>query len=262
MTIQHRSVPARPARAPRTPNVAAAPATNGSDVGHPAGRLARRDVLPLALSVFQFGVAIGATIAVSDVDPLAALAGMATLSAGTAQLAAIDLLDAGGGIIFAVMTAVVINVRFVLYGAGFARWFADAPRWQRCTMVFPIVDQSFMLCESRFADHTDLGWRRRYYVAVCSALFVGFAAGQIAGFAIGDLIPEQAGLDLAGPIVFAGLLALATENRATMRAALVAGITVVVAASAPSGLGLPIAAVAGLTIGGRPMGRPTSQVAS
>jgi predicted branched-subunit amino acid permease len=214
-----------------------------------AGRLARRDVLPLAISVFQFAVAIGATIAASDVDPLAALAGTATLSAGASQLAGIDLIDAGLGVGAATMTMLLINVRFVLYGAGFARWFAAAPRWQRYTMVFPIVDQSFVLCETRFAEHTQLSWRRTYYLVVVALLFVSFAAGQIVGYLAGDLIPDQAGLELAGPIVFTGLLALAIANRSTLLAAIAAGGAMFLGASVPGGLGLPIAAATGLAIG-------------
>jgi predicted branched-subunit amino acid permease len=215
----------------------------------PAGSLARRDVFPLAISVFQFAVAIGATIAASDVDPVAGLAGSATLSAGSSQLAGIDLIDAGVGVGLATMTAVLINVRFVLYGAGFARWFAAAPRWQRYAMVFPIVDQTFVLCEARFTDETQLTWRRRYYLVVVSALFVSFATGQLAGYFVGDMIPDRAGLELAGPIVFAGLLALAISSRAALLAAIASGGTMYLATAAPNGLGLAIAAAVGLTIG-------------
>ena len=79
-----------------------------------------RDVLPFAVAVFQFAVAIGATIAVADVDPLAALAGSALLSAGSAQLAGIELLDNGATVLAATGSAILINARFVLYGVCFA----------------------------------------------------------------------------------------------------------------------------------------------
>jgi predicted branched-subunit amino acid permease len=214
-----------------------------------ARRLALGDVLPLAVSVFQFGVAIGATIASSNVDPIAALAGAATLSAGASQLAGLELIDAGVGIGVAITTALLINVRFVLYGAGFARWFAAAPRWQRYAMVYPIVDQSFLLCERRFVDHDDLRWRTRYYLTVCAGLFVSFLSGQVAGFFLGDLIPPAAALHLAGPIAFAGLLATATSNRGAVIAASAAGAAMMLTASTPGGIGLPIAATIGIVAG-------------
>ena len=207
------------------------------------------DVLPFALSVFQFGLAIGATIAASDVDPWGALAGAALLSAGSAQLAAIDLLGGGANVLVAVGTAVLINARFVLYGAGFAQWFADEPRWRRYVMVFPIVDQSFVLCERRFDDHADLRWRRRYYLAVVAGLFGAFLLGQVVGFVAGDLVPASAGLALAGPFVFAGLLAGAAVGRPAITSAITAGAVIALAGPALGGAGLVVAAAVGLFAG-------------
>jgi predicted branched-subunit amino acid permease len=199
--------------------------------------------------VFQVPVAIGATLAASDVDPVAAHAGTAELSAGASQLAAHDLLDGGASVAVAAGPAILINVRFVLYGAGFARWFAGEPGWKRFTMVFPIVDQSFVLSERRFADHRDPGWRTRYYLVICTALFGFFFAGQIVGYAVGDLIPDAAGLHLAGPLVFAGLLALSLTSRTMAGCAIAAAATIAVTAGLPGGSGLPLAACAGMTVG-------------
>ncbi|NNE12290.1 MAG: AzlC family ABC transporter permease [Ilumatobacter sp.] len=227
--------------------VSTAPAAEAST--QDARRVARSDATPFAISVFQFGVALGALIAAADVDPVAGLAGAATLSAGASQLAGIELLDAGLGVASAVMTALMINARFVLYGAGFARWFADAPRWQRYLMVFPIVDQTFLMCERRFADHHDLDWRRRYYLAIVGWLFTGFFCGQVIGFVIGDVVPAGAALHLAGPIVFAGLLATTLTRSDVTVAAAVAGAAMVVTGSLPAGLGIPVAAVLGVTAG-------------
>lgn len=210
---------------------------------------AGRDVLPFAFSVFQFALAIGATIAAADVDPLGALAGSALLTAGSAQLAGIELLDGGATVLVATGSAVLINARFVLYGAGFARWFADEPRWRRYLLVFPIVDQSFILCERRFADHTGPRWRRQYYLVVVAGLFGAFLAGQVVGFLAGDLVPPEAGLRLAGPFVFAGLLALTAGGPGAT--ASVVGAAAVIAVGAPV-LGdgaLLVAALVGLIAG-------------
>jgi predicted branched-subunit amino acid permease len=208
-----------------------------------------RDVLPFAVSVFQFAIAIGATIAAADVDPLGALAGSALLSAGSAQLAGIELLDGGATVLVAAGSAVLINARFVLYGAGFASWFGGEPRWRRYAMVFPIVDQSFVLCERRFRDHTDPRWRRHYYLVVIAGLFTAFLAGQIVGFLAGDLVPSVVGLRLAGPLVFAGLLAVTVTDRKTSVSALAAGASIAVAAPLLGGGSLLVAAILGVLAG-------------
>jgi branched chain amino acid efflux pump len=238
------------------------PVGHGHDSNTSATSLAWRDVLPLAIAVFQFAVAIGATIASSDVDPVAALAGTAVLSAGAAQLTAIELLDDGASVAVAAGTAILINARFVLYGAGFARWFASEPRWKRFTMVFPIVDQSFVLSERRFTDRDDPSWRTRYYVVVCSALFGAFLAGQIVGYLVGDLIPDAGGLHLAGPLVFAGLLAIALTSRTMTGCAIVAATTIALTTGLPGGSGLPLAACAGMAVGVVATRRTTSEEAA
>lgn len=232
-----------------TDTVTGAPPDDGHDAMKHAARQAWHDVLPLAIAVFQFAIAIGATIASSDVEPIAALAGTAILSAGASQLAAIELLDGGASVAVAAGTAILINVRFVLYGAGVARWFAGEPRWKRFTMVFPIVDQSFVLSERRFAEYTHPRWRIRFYTVVCSALFIFFLAGQIVGYLLGDLIPEAAGLQLAGPFVFAGLLAISLTGPTMTACALGAAATIALTAGLPGGSGLPLAACAGVGIG-------------
>lgn len=211
-------------------------------------RCAGRDVLPFTLSVFQFAIAIGATIAAADVDPLGALAGSALLSAGSAQLAGIELLDGGATVLVATGSAILINSRFVLYGSSFARWFAHERPWRRYLMVFPIVDQSFILCERRFDDHTDPGWRRQYYLVVVAGLFAAFLAGQIAGFLLGDLIPPRAGLRLAGPFVFAGLLAMTATGTAATISMISAGAAVAVATPVLGDASLLVAALAGLIV--------------
>ena len=102
-----------------------------------ATRLAIKDTLPLAAAVLPFGLAIGATIADSELWAPGALAGALLLMAGASQLAVVGLLNSGAGIVVAVGTALLINARFVLYSAGLARWFRDEPLWRRLLLALP-----------------------------------------------------------------------------------------------------------------------------
>ena len=73
-----------------------------------ATRLAIGDTLPLAAAVLPFGLAIGATIADSELWAPGALAGAVLLMAGASQLAVVGLLDSGAGIAVAVGTALLL----------------------------------------------------------------------------------------------------------------------------------------------------------
>ncbi|MGI9624680.1 MAG: AzlC family ABC transporter permease [Acidimicrobiales bacterium] len=211
--------------------------------------LALRDVAPLALPVVPFGLAIGATVAESDLAASGSLAGAVLVLAGGAQLAVIGVLDSGSSVAVAVGTALLINLRFVLYSAGLARWFAAEPLWRRMLLAVPLVDQQFLLGQRRFDESTTTAWRRSYYLTVSAVLFLSFVVGQGVGYRLGTSLPPSVGLEMAAPLAFAGMLGLATRGRSSMTAAGVAGLVVVVVAGLPGGLALPVAAIAGMAAG-------------
>lgn len=97
--------------------LAARPTIDEQNIDH-AWITAIRDVAPLALALIPFSLAIGATIASSEVPAAPALAGSLLLMAGAAQLAAIELVDAEAGYVVAVGTALMINARLILYSAA------------------------------------------------------------------------------------------------------------------------------------------------
>ena len=77
-----------------TTPVLAAPAVPPTEPALPsATRLAIGDTLPLAAAVLPFGLAIGATIADSELWAPGALAGALLLMAGASQLAVVGLLN-------------------------------------------------------------------------------------------------------------------------------------------------------------------------
>jgi predicted branched-subunit amino acid permease len=213
------------------------------------------DALPLAAGVAPFGVSIGTTIATTGTPPLAGLSGAPLLMAGASQLAAIELVDRGAAIAIAVIAALVINLRFVLYGGGLNRWFPDLATSRKLLLAVPLVDQLLILCEQRFEPRQQpLRWRLHYYLTVWATLFAAFGAGQIAGYLAGATLPPTAGLHLIAPLVFAGLLAKAVSDRRSRTAAAVAGGIVIATSGLPAGVPLLLGAAAGLMAGTRATG--------
>jgi predicted branched-subunit amino acid permease len=82
-------------------------------------RQAVRDLLPVVVGLVPFAVVIGVTIAGSSVVPAwAGLLATPLLYAGSAQLAALSLLDGGSGVATILLTVVIVNGRLSLYGAA------------------------------------------------------------------------------------------------------------------------------------------------
>ena len=128
-----------------------------------AWRTGAVDAVPFVVAVVPFGLAIGTAGASAGFSLAATMFGGAALLAGASQLAATDVLADGGGLVSLLIVVGLLNVRFVLYGTGVSTWFAGRSRRRRLLLAAPIIDQSFLLCQQRFADVEDETWRERYY---------------------------------------------------------------------------------------------------
>jgi len=212
-------------------------------------RAAIDDTAPFALALIPFGLAVGGASAAAGLSFGTAMFGALVLLAGAAQLAAVETLGSGGDILAVVIVAGLINVRFVLYGAGVATWFEGLPLRHRLLLVYPVVDQTFMLCQRRFEEERDLGWRQQYYLTVTALLVAAFIGSQVLAFQLGSGLPAGLGLHLAAPLAFAGMLAGSVRGRTELITGLVAAVIVIGSAGVLGPLGLPVGVVAGVAAG-------------
>jgi predicted branched-subunit amino acid permease len=70
-----------------------------------------RRILLFAVAGAAFGASFGLLADAAGVDPAAAIVMSATTFGGSAQFAAVSVLDAGGGAATAIMAAVLLNAR-------------------------------------------------------------------------------------------------------------------------------------------------------
>ena len=212
-----------------------------------ATRRAVKDAAPFAFALIPFGMAIGGASAAAGLSAWESAFGGIALLAGASQLAAIEVIGSGGGIAATAIVVGLINMRFVLYGAGVARWFADAPLSQRMVLAIPIVDQTFILCQERFVGVTDLTSRRQYYLTSTAVLVSAFIVSQVVAFQLGGSLPESLGLQLAAPLAFAGMLAKAVKSALDVVAGTVAAVIVVAGAGMAGAAALPLGVAAGVS---------------
>lgn len=235
-----------------------APPTNPAS----AHRSAARDIAPFAVALIPFGLAIGNASAGAGLSTFETVVGAALLLAGASQLAAVEVIGAGGGTALMVLVVTLINLRFAIYGAGVARWFSDLPFRNRMLLAYPIVDQTFMICQERFEIETDVQWRQQYYLTATALLAGTFITGQLVGFTVGTSLPVGLGLHIAAPLAFAGMLAKSVTTTSTLRAASVAGATMVLGAGVFGAAALPLGVVLGVAVSARqPATRPAADLA-
>lgn len=202
-----------------------------------------RDVSPLLLGVVPFGLVAGVTAVEAGFPPELAVAMSVIVFAGAAQLALIDLVGQGAAPVVAAATALIVNLRYLMYSASIAPRFREyAARW-RALLAYLMTDQAYALTVVREEPV------RAYYLGAAAALWVVWVATTAVGVALGASIPSAWNLSFAVPLTFLALLVPAVEGRPTLAAALVGGGVATVGTALPFNLGLLAGALAGIGAG-------------
>ena len=207
-----------------------------------------RDASPLFLGVVPFGLVAGVAAVEAGLTPVQAVATSVVIFAGASQLAALELLGETAPLSIVVATAVIINLRLVMYSASIAPHFRSFRRRIQAPLSYVLTDQAYALSVARFArdETTD---RLSYYLGVAGSIWLVWQLGTVAGVLLGAGVPPEFGLSFAVPLVFLALLVPAMKDRPTTAAGLVAAVVAVAAAGVPYNLGLLVAAVVGIGVG-------------
>ncbi len=208
-----------------------------------------RAMAPLLIGVVPFGLVFGIVAAGSTVGPWLGGASSVIIFAGAAQLATLQLIDAGVAGAVVIATALVINARHLMYSAALASQFQEFPAIARFALPYVMTDQAFGVSIVRYGAVTDPVYKQWYFTGAALALWVTWQISTVVGIVLGAQVPVSWSLDFAIPLVFLVLLVPAIKNRPELVAAVVGGGVAVAAAGAPYGLGLMIGAAGGVIAG-------------
>jgi 4-azaleucine resistance transporter AzlC len=197
--------------------------------------------MPLAVAVAGFGISFGVLARAAGMGAVSPVVMSATTFAGSAQFAAVSVLDAGGSIAAAVLAAILLNARYAPIGVSVAPSLGG-PWWSRLLHGQLVVDESWVI-----AAEGEGRYNRGVLIAAGLTLYVSWVGGTIAGVLFGDLLgdPSRLGLDAAFPALFLALLApQLTGPRPRAAAVLGAAIALGLTPFTPPGIPIVAAGVA------------------
>lgn len=207
-----------------------------------------RAILPVLVGVVPFGIVAGLTAVQTGQGWLGAVVFSLVVYAGAAQLAALDLLGGGTSVLVVVLTALVINSRFILYSASLAPSLSEVPRGRRLLGSYLLTDQAYAVSLVRFRSPVDAPGRWRFYLGASVVMWVTWQLSTVFGALVGGAVPSEIPLSFAVPLAFLALVVPTVTDTPTAVAAVVSGVVVVVAF--PLGTGaFPLAAVCGMAAG-------------
>jgi 4-azaleucine resistance transporter AzlC len=206
----------------------------------------RRDLLAVVLAIGVVGVSFGAIAVASGIAWWMPSLLSLLVFAGASQFMVIGVLAAGGGLVAAVLGALLLNVRHLPFGLAVGHVMGRGLA-ARLFGSHLLIDEAVAFSMAQ----QDPARSRAVYWALGSAAFVvwnvGTLAGALAGQGIGDT--DAFGLDAAFPAALLALVLPSLRGNPRTRNAALLGAAVALAATPFLPAGVPVLlALAGLVV--------------
>lgn len=206
-------------------------------------------VAPMLPGVVPFGMTAGVAGLDAGLGGALAFAMSVVVFAGASQIASAQLLGAEAAPALVVLTALLINLRMVMYSASLAPHFAPLPLRWRLPMAYLLTDQAYALSIQRLLGHRRPELTHWFYLGAGLTLWIVWLCATAAGIAAGSAVPASWELGFIVPLIFLGLLVPTVSTRPALVAAATAGTLAVAGRGLPAGVGLTLAAFAGIAAG-------------
>jgi predicted branched-subunit amino acid permease len=175
----------------------------------------------LAAGVLVYGLVFGVLASEAQLTAVEAFLMSGFIYSGTAQMAALQGWAHTRLLLPAIATILIMNARYVLYGAALRPWMGTLPPHVSYPSLFFLADGNWALSmQRRAAGESDAG----FVLGSGLVMFVPWLIGTLAGNLLGSAIPDPArfGLDFMLVAFSAALGVSVFRGRADLRPALAA----------------------------------------
>jgi predicted branched-subunit amino acid permease len=206
-------------------------------------------LLPILLGVIPFGLISGIAVVQTHIPPASGFVMSLLIFSGAALIVALQLITSGAPALVIIFSALVINLRFMIYSASLAPHFKHLSLGRKSLLAYLLSDQAFAasithLSESSFPQ---VSWR--HFLGSGLAMWLPWQISVGIGMFVGARLPSTWSLEFTIPLTFLALAVPAIKDRFTLAAALIAGTVAVLARQAPFNTSLVIAALVGILAG-------------
>jgi predicted branched-subunit amino acid permease len=216
---------------------------------HPEFRRGAREMTGIALGIAAWGLITGVAMGKSGMGaPLAILMSLLVF-AGSAQLAVLPLISGGAPTWVVWATALCVNLRFIIFSAGWRPYFGVYPRALRLRLAYFSADLNYVVFMRRFPEPKPSPEQLPYFWGGAVTNWFAWQVPSIIGILGADVIPTTWGMGFAGTLALLGLTCSLLIDRATWIAAGVAGCAAVAAYGLPLKLNILVAISAAVAIG-------------
>ena len=216
---------------------------------HPEFAAGAREMRDVALGIGAWGLVAGIAMSKAGLAPAFAIAMSLCVFAGSAQLAALPLMVQGAPLWVIWATAFCVNLRFVIFSAGWRPYLESLSRPKRLFVTYFTVDFTYIAFMRRFPRPGDVRAQLAYVAGNATVSWISWQAMTVLGVVLADVIPTRWGLGFAGSLALLGITATLLVDRGTWIAAAVAACAAFAAFALPFHLNIVVAIAAAMAVG-------------
>ena len=215
-------------------------------------------LLPILLGVVPFGMISGIAIIQTHIPPVSGFIMSLLIFSGAALIVALQLIGSGAPALVVFLSALVINLRFMIYSASLAPHFKHLSTARKSLLAYLLSDQAYAASITHLTDSAFNRVSWWHFLGSGLTMWLPWQISVGLGMLLGTQLPSTWSLEFTIPLTFLALAVPAIKDRFTAIAAVVAGTTAIMANGVPFRLGLVIGALAGILAGMLLEGRNTS----
>jgi predicted branched-subunit amino acid permease len=229
--------------------------------------------LPILIGVAPFGMIYGVLALQAGISPIEAQAMSAVVFGGSSQIILTQLVNIGAPGLVMILTVAVVNLRHALYSASMAPYVQHLHMKWKLLLSYLLTDEAYVVTIVHYEQVEAAATEKRaaleaagdspvdpapapvedlrhwFYLGAGLALWTCWQLSTAVGIFLGAAVPASWGLEFTLPLTFIALVVPNLNSRATVGAALTAGVAAVLVYSLPYKLGLIAAALVGVLAG-------------
>jgi len=204
---------------------------------------------PILLGVIPFGLTTGIAVAQTGITPWEGAIMSGLVFSGAALLVALQLIQSGAPMLVTIASALMVNLRFMIYSASLAPHLKRLARGWKLLLGYLLSDQAYAVSISHLENDEEHQIGHWYLLGASLTMWFAWQISLILGMLLGLGLPAEWSLDFTIPLTFLALAVSPIRDKATALAALAAAVSAVLLGNLPYKLAIVVAAIVGIIVG-------------
>lgn len=204
---------------------------------------------PQSIGLIPWALVTGVAMISAGFTPLQAMGMNVMVYAGVAQLGTLPLIVAGAPLWLIAVTALVLNLRFLIFSAAIAQGFRGIGAATRLLCGYLLIDGIFAACLEKMHTQDDRQWRLGYYLVPSAWSWLLWQIFALTGVLAAGSIPKNWSLEFMATIALMVIMVPMAKMRPMMVAAAVGGGLALLLRGMPLRLGVIVAILGGIVAG-------------